>query len=88
MRRFDDKVGLVTGASAGIGRATVERLASEGASLFCVDVQAETLEHTAKAAAEVGVEVQAQVCDVSDARQVSATVSPGVAIYAGRSMRL
>ncbi len=37
MRRFEDKVALVTGAAAGIGRASAERLASEGARVFCVD---------------------------------------------------
>ena len=40
MRRFEGKVALVTGAASGIGRATVERLVDEGASVVGVDVQA------------------------------------------------
>ena len=36
--RFDDRIALVTGAGGGIGRATVERLTSEGARVACVDV--------------------------------------------------
>ncbi len=48
MRRFEDKVALVTGAASGIGRASAERLASEGARVFCVDVQAGAVEQTAK----------------------------------------
>ena len=39
MRRFEDKVVLITGAATGIGRASAERLAQEGASLLLADVQ-------------------------------------------------
>ncbi len=74
LRRFEGKVALVTGAASGIGRATSERLAAEGARLVCADVQAEALEASVKACVERGSEAQASLCDVSDPAQVRATV--------------
>jgi NAD(P)-dependent dehydrogenase (short-subunit alcohol dehydrogenase family) len=74
LRRFEGKVALVTGAAAGIGRATCERLAAEGARLACADVQAEGLEAAVKACVELGAEAEASPCDVSDPEQVRATV--------------
>ena len=52
MRRFDDKIVLLTGAASGIGKATVLRMAEEGASIACADVQVEAVEATAKEALE------------------------------------
>ncbi len=74
MRRFDGKVAFVTGAAAGIGRATALRLASEGASLFVIDLAQGGLEETAKLCEELGAEVAHARCDVTREAEVRATV--------------
>ena len=47
MQRFTDKVVLVTGAGSGIGKASALRVAREGGSVFCVDLNREAVEATA-----------------------------------------
>ena len=81
MRRFEDKVALVTGAAAGIGRATAVRLASEGASVACVDLAADAVEETAKLCSEAGGTALALRCDVSKPEEVEATVASAVARF-------
>lgn len=70
MERFANKAVLVTGAASGIGRATAERLASEGARVLCADVDQTGLDETAAGIRErrgnQGGEALARVCDVSD----------------------
>ena len=43
MKRFQDRVTLVTGAASGIGRGVAERAAAEGALLYALDVQTDDL---------------------------------------------
>ncbi|WP_209121194.1 SDR family oxidoreductase [Alkalihalobacillus sp. BA299] len=46
VKRFTDKVVLITGAGSGLGRATAIQLATEGAKLSLVDKNIETLNET------------------------------------------
>lgn len=81
MQRFLNKVALITGAASGIGRAVAERLALEGAAVFCVDIQAAPLEATVAKLRGSGVRAQAFVCDVGDEAQVKACVTQCIATY-------
>jgi NAD(P)-dependent dehydrogenase (short-subunit alcohol dehydrogenase family) len=65
MGRLDGRVAVITGAGSGIGLATVRRFAAEGATVVCVDIDAE-----AGAAAAAEVDGEAVACDVADAGQV------------------
>jgi NAD(P)-dependent dehydrogenase (short-subunit alcohol dehydrogenase family) len=78
MKRFEDRVVLLTGAASGIGRATVLRMAEEGARLFCLDVQAEALELVVKEARERGGDAEARICDVSQPSEVNSAVDAAV----------
>ncbi len=54
MARLDGRVALVTGAASGIGRATAERLAREGATVVVTDIQDEAGEAVAAGIREAG----------------------------------
>jgi NAD(P)-dependent dehydrogenase (short-subunit alcohol dehydrogenase family) len=76
LRRFDEKVAIVTGAAGGIGRATALRLAQEGARLVLVDLHLQPLQEALSevlAAGAAGASIS--VCDVSSEAQVEATAT-------------
>jgi len=54
MDRLEGRVALITGAASGIGRATAERLAREGAAVVITDIQDEAGAAAAKEIAESG----------------------------------
>jgi NAD(P)-dependent dehydrogenase (short-subunit alcohol dehydrogenase family) len=74
MGRLDDKTIVVTGAASGIGRATAIRLASEGATVACLDLAADAAEKTAAEISEAGGQARAWPLDVSDEAAVQAIV--------------
>jgi NAD(P)-dependent dehydrogenase (short-subunit alcohol dehydrogenase family) len=72
MKELRDRVGVVTGAASGIGRALARRFAAEGMSVVLADVERPALE---KAAAEIeagGARAIALPTDVSKPEQVDA----------------
>lgn len=83
-RRATGKTALVTGGASGIGRATVERLAYEGANVVIADLQtalANELRAELKAQGFDGISVS--TCDVSDEQQVIAAVETATRAYGG-----
>jgi NAD(P)-dependent dehydrogenase (short-subunit alcohol dehydrogenase family) len=69
-RTFCGQVVVVTGAASGIGRATAEAFAVEGARVHLADIAREPLWGVATALAERGLGVQAHVVDCTVPEQM------------------
>ena len=76
--RLEGKVAVVTGASSGIGEATVRALVGEGASVVAGARRKERLEELVEEATGEGGRVVAAECDVTDERQAHALVNRAV----------
>ncbi len=80
-RDLRGKVVVITGASAGIGKATAEALAGAGSRVVLWARRHDHLERVAEAIRAAGGEALAVVTDVAEARQVEALVGRAVASY-------
>jgi NAD(P)-dependent dehydrogenase (short-subunit alcohol dehydrogenase family) len=76
-------VAIVTGSASGIGRATVERLAGEGASVVVADLNRAGAEEVATGIRQGGGNAVGIAVDVSDERQVRAMVETALDAYGG-----
>jgi meso-butanediol dehydrogenase/(S,S)-butanediol dehydrogenase/diacetyl reductase len=81
MRRFEDKVVLVTGAASGIGKATAQRFGQEGAHVACADRNVEGANATAAAIREAGGDAFGLACDVAQKESAFGAVAQTVERY-------
>src|SRR5687768_9275494 len=75
MHRLQDKVTIVTGGGAGIGRATCELFAEESAAVVVAERNAETAREVAEGIRAGGGRALAVVTDVADERSIEAMVA-------------
>jgi 3-oxoacyl-[acyl-carrier protein] reductase len=76
--RLKDKVTLITGGAAGIGKATAERFAEEGATVVICDVNEDLGQETAK---ELGSKACFYIVNVADRQAVQDWVEAVVEKY-------
>ena len=78
MGRLDDKVCIVTGASAGIGRATAVLFAQEGAKVLAAARREELLQELCEESKDLPGSIDYCVTDVGDPAAVSKMVAAAV----------
>ena len=83
MSKLEGKVGLVTGAGSGIGRACALLMARKGAKVVVADVDVAGGEETVKMIEGAGGKALFVKADVSDPAQVEAAVKAGVDAFGG-----
>ena len=78
---LEGKRAIVTGGGGGIGRAAAVELARGGASVLLVDVDGDSLDESAQAAAEAGTDVRTVLADVSRSAEVEGYVATALSAF-------
>jgi dihydroanticapsin dehydrogenase len=76
--RVDKKVAIVTGAGSGIGEASAIRLAEEGATVICADINGAAAESVAQGIVASGGKATPAAIDISDDMQCDAVVASAI----------
>ena len=79
--RFADKVVLITGAGRGIGRATAERLAGEGAALAILDRDEAAADAVVAALSAGGANALALAADITEQAAIDAAIERALAHF-------
>lgn len=81
MKKFQEKVAVITGAASGIGYAIVERCVKEGMKVVLADIEEVELTQTEKALKSRGANILTVQTDVSKAKDVEALAQKTLDAY-------
>lgn len=80
-KRFEDRVVFITGAASGVGRATAQLFAAEGAKVFAVDVNEPGTKETIAAIRAAGGTADGGLCDIASMGAVKQSIGTAVKIF-------
>ena len=83
MGRIEGKPCVVTGAASGIGRATAERFAEEGAQVLCVDIDGDGVRDAVERIRANGGTAEAEEADVAVRAQADNFIGRCVGLWGG-----
>ena len=83
MRRLEDKIAIITGASAGIGKASATLFAQEGAVLGLIDINDASGEAAAEQINSTGGKARYVHADVANAEELEAAMEALAAGFGG-----
>ena len=72
---YKEKVAIVTGAAAGIGKATAMKLAKDGATVIITDIDEKKIVASRDEISKFSNKVYSYICDVSNEQQVHEVVN-------------
>ena len=81
MGRLQDKICIITGAGSGIGRASANMFAAEGATVIVADIRAGPAEEVAHAIEAAGGRARAVAVDVGEESQLAAMIGGAIAEF-------
>lgn len=81
--KFAGKTAMITGAATGIGRATANQMAREGANVVLLDIDKEKLKIAAAELKEYEKRICVFACDVRDETKVSEIAEEAKRIFGG-----
>jgi len=79
--RVDKRIAIVIGAGSGIGQASAIRLAEEGATVICADINADSANETADQIRQLNFKAEGYEIDISDSKACDLIVSHCVAKF-------
>lgn len=79
--KLQDKVAIITGAGSGIGKATAELFAREGASVVIADINGEAAQKVAQGIKAAGGKAEPIMVDVTKTDDIKAMINKAVETY-------